>query len=350
MRRLLTKALCAATMFAVLGDLALGIANAGSIPHYDVLKTLTIGGVGGWDYLNIDSKSHRLFVSRGSHVMVIDIVDGKVVGDIQNTAGVHGIVIDNKDGRGFISDGLSNTVTVFNLATLDTVATVNVGTKPDGIVYDWATDSVLTMNGKSNDATVIDAKTNAVKATISLGGKPEFPVSDGAGSVYVNIEDKAQIQRIDLATAAVIATWSIAPCESPSGLAMDTKSRRLFAVCDNNVLAVVNADTGKLVVTPAIGAGPDACAFDARLDLVFSPNGRDGTMTVIREDSADHYSVIQTLDTQKSARTFALDPATHILYLAAAQFNPLPADAPAHTRPVMKPDSFVIVEVGPTQK
>lgn len=344
------SAVIAAVVVALTGLASASPARAGSVaPKYGLLKTFAIGGDGGWDYLSDDSAAHRLYVSRATHVMVIDTRKGNVVGDIPNTDGVHGIAIDRKDGFGFVSCGKANAVTVFSLADDSTVATVTVGTKPDCIIYDPFTDAVFAIDGGSHDATVIDGASHTVKATIPLDGKPEYAVSDGDGKVYVNIEDKSEIQEIDAVKLTAAPAWSIAPCESPSGLAMDRVSRRLFSVCDNGMMAVVDADSGRVVATPAIGEGPDACAFDPAFRLAFSPNGHDGTITVVHEDTPDTYTVIQTVTTQKSARTFALDPANHHLYMSAGTALAPPADASPHTHATIVPGSFVILDVGPVK-
>jgi DNA-binding beta-propeller fold protein YncE len=260
---------------------------------------------------------------------------------------IHGIAIASDLGVGFISDGGSNDVAEFNLGDLHVKQKIKTGANPDGIVYDPASKRVFTFNGRSQDATAIDAATGTVAGTIKLDGKPEFPVSDGKGSVYANIEDKSEIVRIDAHSLNVQAAWPLAPCESPSGLAMDRDSRRLFAVCDNKLMAVVDADSGKVVATPAIGQGPDAAGFDPAAKLVFSSNGEDGTLSVIKENSADSYSVSQTVTTAPGARTLALDEKTHTLYLPTAKFTPAPAATATnpHPRPGIEAGSFRLVVV-----
>ncbi len=275
---------------------------------FKVVKTVPIPGQGGWDYLAADSANRRLYVSHGSEVDVINLDTDALVGKIANTNGVHGIAIADDLGRGFVSDGRDNQVTIFDLKTLQTIATAKTGTNPDGIVYDSFSKRVFTFNGRSSDSTAIDAQTGKVEGTIALGGKPEFPVSDGKGNVYANIEDKSEIVRIDPKTLTVNARWSLSPqCESPSGLAMDVNTRRLFPVCDNKVMTVVDADSGKVITTVPTGEGTDAAAFDPERKLVFSSNGEDGTLTVIKEISADKYAVVANVATQRGARTMALD-------------------------------------------
>jgi DNA-binding beta-propeller fold protein YncE len=272
-------------------SLLLSLAVSGFAQGYKLAGSIPIGGTGGWDYLSADSVNRRLYVSHGTEVVVVDLDSQKVTGRISGMQSIHGIAIADDLGSGFISDGRSNDVVMFNLKDLSVQKKVAAGTNPDGIVYDPASKRVFAFNGRSQDATAIDATTGTVAGTIKLDGKPEFPVSDGKGSVYDNIEDKSEIVRINSTTLKVEATWSVAPCDSPSGLAIDTESRRLFAVCDNKMMAVVDADSGKVVATPAIGEGPDAAAFDPGTKLAFSSNVRDGTLTVFRESGPDSYSV-----------------------------------------------------------
>jgi len=298
---------------------------------YKVSGTIQIGGNGGWDYLTADYENRKLYVSHSTEVVVINLDSEKVVGHISGMTRIHGIAVANEIGTGFISDGGSNQVVAFDLKTLGLKNKIKAGTNPDGIVYDGASKRVFAFNGRSQDATAIDAATATVAGTIRLGGKPEFPVSDGKGSVYDNIEDKSEIVRIDSKTLAVTARWPLAPCESPSGLAIDRSKRRLFAVCDNKLMAVVDADSGKVVATLAIGEGPDAAAYDAANKLAFSSNGESGTLTVIRENG-DGYSVAENVSTAEGARTMALDEKTHKIYLATASFGPTPAASAANPR------------------
>src|SRR5579863_1351603 len=229
---------------------------------YKVTGQIPVAGEGGWDYLVVDDAARRLYLSHATHVVVYDVDSHAVVGDIPDTQGVHGIALAPDLGRGFISAGRANTVIIFDLKTLKTLSTVPAGTNPDAILYDSVTKRVFAFNGRSKDATVIDGATGKVLSTIPVGGKPEFAVADGKGSVYVNVEDTSEILQIDPAKMSVLHRWPLAPCKEPSGLAMDTRSRRLFAVCDNEMMAVLNADTGKIVATPKVGEGPDAAAFD----------------------------------------------------------------------------------------
>jgi YVTN family beta-propeller protein len=314
---------------------------------YHVLRKITVGGDGGWDYLTMDSASHRLYISRGTHVMVVDVEKDKVVGDIPDTPGVHGIALAPKQGRGFTSNGGDNTVTVFDLKTLKPITRVKVGNRPDAIIFDPASERVFTFNGGSSDATAISASAGTVAGTVPLGGRPEFAVADEKGEVFVNIEDKSEIAAIDSQTLKVKTRWSIAPGDGPSGLAMDRKHRRLFSVCGNDKMIVSNADTGKVVATPTIGKGPDACAFDPQAGLAFSSNGADGTLTLVKETTPDKFAVVANVPTQPGARTMAIDPRTHAIYLATAKAMPAEPGATGGRRRRFEPGSFTIVVVGP---
>jgi len=316
-------------------------------PGYHVIKTYTLGGDGGWDYLNLDSSTRRLYISRATHVMVVDADSGKAVGDIPDTPGVHGIALAQELGRGFVSNGREGTVTIFDIQTLKLISKVKVGDNPDAILYDPATKRVFTFNGRSQDSTVIDAAKGTVLGTIKLEGKPEFAVSDGKGEVFVNIEDKSQLDAIDPSKMEVKSRWPLAPCQEPSGLAMDRKNRRLFAGCDNKMMAVVDANSGKVIATPAIGDGVDANAFDESAGLAFASCG-EGVLTVVQEESATKFSVAENVKTQEGARTMALDEKTHQVFLVTAKFGPPPAATPEnpHPRHTILPDSFVVLVVG----
>ena len=330
----------AAVLFAGTFSGAAGQASGPS--GYHVIKTVSVGGEGFWDYLTADSEARRLYISHGTHVQVMDIDSYALVGDIPDTQGVHGIALAPELGRGFTSNGRANTVTIFDLKTLKTIGTVNAGTNPDAIVYDSVTKRVFTMNGRSQNATAINAADGAVAGTLELGGKPEFAVADGKGSIYVNLEDKSELVQFDAQKLNLLNRWPLAPCQEPSGLAMDLKNRRLFAGCHNQMMAVVDADTGKVIATPAIGQGVDANRFDPGTDYAFSSNG-EGTLTVVHEDSPDKFTVVENVPTKRSARTMALDEKTHNIFLAAADFEP---PAPGERRGKMKPGSFVILVVG----
>ena len=316
--------------------------------QYQVKQKYVLGGEGGWDYLTFDPAGKRLFISRGTHVMVVDPYKGSVVSDIPDTAGVHGIALAQDLGKGFTSNGRDNSVTVFDLKTLKETAKIKIeGENPDAILYDAATKRVFTFNGRSKNATVIDAEKGTVISNIPLDGKPEFGAADGKGMVYVNIEDKSELTSIDAKKAAVVKSWPLAPCEEPSGLAMDQKHRRLFAGCSNKMMAIVDADSGKVIATPAIGEGVDANAFDADQQLAFSSNGRDGNLTVVHEDSPDKFSVVENVPTQKFARTMALDTTNHDVYLVTAEIEEAPpAKEGERPRRSMKPGTFTLLVVG----
>src|ERR1700722_16253751 len=291
-------------------------APAGS--GYSIIKKIPIPGTGSWDYLSIDEAARRLYVSHGTQVEVIDIDALTVVGSIPNTPGVHGIAIAPEAGRGFVSDGQANTVTIFDLKTLKPIADGPTGRKPDAIIYDPATLRVFAFNGGSNSATVIDAASGKVAGTVDLGGGPEFAAADGAGFVFNNLEDESLVLKINSRELKVEQRWPTAPCASPSSMAMDRANRRLFLGCRSKVMAVVNADTGQVISTQPIGDHVDATAFDPQTKLIFNSNG-EGTITVIHQDSPDQYSVVETVKTAARAKTMALDPKTHRLFLSTAE-------------------------------
>lgn len=334
------------SLFAFLLSLFLGgYAVAASGPGYHVVKTYKVGGDGGWDYLLADPDMHRLYISRGTHVLVIDADTGKSVGDIGDTPGVHGIALAPELGKGFTSNGREGTVTIFDIKTLATSNKVKVGGEnPDAILYDPATKRVFTFNGRSHDSTAIDAATGKVLGMIKLDGKPEFAASDGKGEVFVNIEDKSELTAIDANKLEVKKTWPLAPCTEPSGLAIDREHRRLFAGCDNKMMAVVDADSGKVLATPAIGDGVDATRYDSGTGLAFASCG-EGVLTVIKEDSPDKFTVVENVPTQKGARTMALNSKTHTVYTVTAKFGPPPAPTAENPHPwrSIVPDTFVVL-------
>lgn len=313
---------------------------------YRVLSKWTIGGEGGWDYLATDAGAHRLYVTHGTRVEVLDTTSGKVIGSIQGLQGIHGVAFDGTGKYGYISDGRAGMVVVFDRSNLQKVASIPVGTNPDGIVFEPVTRTVWAFNGRSSNVSVIDTATQKVVATIALPGKPEFPVADGKGVVFDNIESKNSIVRLDAKTKTLTATWPLTNCESPSGLAIDKAGRKLFSVCDGKTMAVTDANTGKTLANPAIGDGPDAAGYDAARKLAFSSNG-DGTLTVV-DASKSNYPVLQNLTTQKGARTMSFDSATGRVYLVTAEFGPKPAataDNP-RPRPAVIPGSFTVLVVG----
>jgi len=285
---------------------------------YKIIKKISIPGQGGWDYLTVDEANRRLYVSHGTQVEVLDVDSGEVVGKVAPTPGVHGIAIANDVGRGFVSNGQSDSVTIFDLKTLKSLSEVPAGKKPDGIIFDPATSRVFAFNGGSNSATAIDAASGKVAGTINLGGGPEFAAADGNGFVYDNLEDESQVVKIDSRNLKVVDRWPTAPCSSPSSMAIDREHRRLFVGCRSKVMAVFNLDTGKVITTLPIGDHVDASAFDPATSLIFNSNG-EGTISIFHEDSPDQYSAVETVKTLPRAKTMALDPKTHRLFLSTAE-------------------------------
>jgi YVTN family beta-propeller protein len=341
------KQLWVAGVGVTLVTLLLVTSGLAAAPGYHVIKTYKLGGDGGWDYLTFDPASNRLYISRSTHVIVIDADSGQPVGDIPDTPGVHGIALAPEFGRGFVSNGREGTVSVFDLKSLKVLNKIKVGENPDAILYDPASKRVFAFNGRSDDVTAIDAAKGEVVGTIKVDGKPEFAVSDEKGEIFVNIEDKSEVMALDPDKLEVKSRWPLAPCEEPSGLAMDRKHRRLFSGCDNKVMAVVDADSGKLVSTLPIGGGVDANGFDAETGLAFASCG-EGVLTVVHEDSPDKFSAAESVPTKRGARTMALDPVKHRVFLVSAEFGPAPAPTAAqpHPRPTILPDSFVVLVVG----
>ena len=315
-------------------------------PTYKVSSKIKIGGAGRWDYAYLDSTNHRLYVSHGTQTEVLDTTTDKVAGMIPDTNGVHGIAVANDLGKGYTSNGTSNDVTIFDLKTLKVTGNVKTGANPDAIIYEPVTHRVLTFNGRSHDATIFDAKTGEVYAAgVPMGGKPEFAQVDGKGHVYVNIEDKNEIVEITAKDAVVSKRYSIAPCDGPSGLAIDSAKMRLYSVCGNKMMVISDPVAGKVIGTADIGAGTDGVAFDD--GYAFSSNGRDGTITMVGE-TAGKFAAVATIPTTAGARTIAADQQNHKLYLPAAEMGPAPAgkdkDGKAG-RPQALPDSFMIVVV-----
>jgi YVTN family beta-propeller protein len=318
-------------------------AAAAPTVNYQLTRTYVLGGSGGWDYLTYDASSHRLFVSRATHVMVIDPRSGTIVGDIPNTPGVHGIALAPELEKGFTSNGSDGTVTVFNLSTLATIATIQTGAKnPDGIAYDPVSSRVFTFNGGSNDATAIDAHTNAVVATIPLGGRPEFPAVDGRGMVYDNVESTSEIVAIDARNAKITARFPLGSCLHPSGLSFDEQNRRLFTTCTGE-MGIVDAGSGKVVATIPTGAGTDATSYDPASGLAFASNGRDATLTVVHEDAPNQFALAQNATTGLGARTMALDPQTGDVYLVTAKLIVNPHPASYRDRYTVVPGTFELL-------
>ena len=324
----------------ILATTTVALATRAAGTNYKVVKTWKLGGDGGWDYLTADSDGHRLFIARATRVMVIDTESGKQIGEIPDTGGVHGVALDAELGRGFASNGREDTVSVFNLKSLAVEKKIKVGSGPDAILYDPFSKRVFTFNGKGHEmsSTAIDASKGEVVGKIELGGKPEFAVTDEKGTVFVNIEDTSELVAFDPQKLTVKSRWKLTDCEEPTGLAIDRKNRRLFAGCGGNKkMMVVDADSGKVLASPAIGEGCDATAFDGDRGLAFASAG-DGTITVIKEDSSDKFSVAQTVTTQKAARTMTLDAKTHQLFAVTANVGPRPERK-------VEPDSFVVLVV-----
>jgi len=307
---------------------------------YHIAGAIQIGGDGGWDYLTVDSAARRLYVSHATHVVVVDLDSNKVVGDIPDTPGVHGIAIADDLGKGFVSNGRGNNVTIFDLNTLKATGTAVTGENPDSIRYDATSKRVFAFNGRAKSATAIDANSGRVTATIPLPGKPEFSVADGKGRVYVNIEDTNEIVEIDAARAAVTKKYSLSPCDGPSGLAIDTRSRRLFSVCSNRVMAISDPDAGKVIATPAIGAGADGVVFDSGNGYALSSNG-DGTLTIVGQ-TGGKWDVLENVATERGARTVALDEKTHKAYLPTAKTVPSATGG----RATFLPNTFKVLIVG----
>jgi YVTN family beta-propeller protein len=310
---------------------------------YHVADHWTLGGQGGWDYLLSDDSAHRLYITHNSRVEIIDTETGKPIGAVTGLKSTHGVAL-NPDGKtGYISDGAGNAIVVFDRTDFSVVATVSAGTNPDGITFEPKTNTVWAFNGRSNNVSVLDATSRTVVATVALPGKPEFPQVDEQGSVFVNIEDKNEIVKLDAAKKQAVATWSLNQCESPSGMAIDRVGHRLFSVCDGNKMAIVDYRDGKQIGTAAIGSSPDAAGFDPKHHLAFSSNG-GGTLTVV-DAGKPGFPALQTVETAKGARTMAFDASTGRVYLVTAKFAAAPAPTPANPRPRpgVVPDSFEVI-------
>jgi DNA-binding beta-propeller fold protein YncE len=315
---------------------------------YHVAKAVTLGGDGGWDYLAFDGTGHRIFIAHQTRVVVVDAENDSVLGEIPGLNGAHGVALATEAGHGFATSGRDSSVTMFDLTTLAVLGRIHAADDADAILYDPATGHVFTFNGDAHTSSVIDAVSGTVVGTVALGGKPEFGVSDGQGRLFVNIEDQATVAEIDAVAMKVLRRWSIAPCESPTGLAIDRAHHRLFSGCRNQVMAISDAGAGTLVTTVPIGQGVDGCAFDAGAQLAFSSNG-DGTITVVREDSPTEFRVVDTVATRRGARTMTLDEQTHRLYTATAEFGPTPAPTAERPRPrpSLVPGTFALLVLEP---
>ena len=311
--------------------------------NYAIANKIHVEGDGGWDYISVDDVNGRIFVSHSMVAQAIDIKTGKLAGTIPDTKGIHGIAMAAELNKGFTSNGRDSSVTVFNLKTLEVITRLKInGRNPDAILYDPFSQKVFTFNGGSSNATVIDAKENKVIANIPLDGKPEFAVTDGKGKIFVNIEDKSCINAINSSTLKVEKRWPIAPGEEPSGLAFDVPNHRLFSVCSNKLMVVSDAETGKIIASLPIGDRCDGVAFDPDKKRAYSSNG-EGTITVVQEVSSDNFKVLETITTQRGARTITIDKTTHHLYLPTAEYEAAPAAN--NGRPAVKPNSFVILDI-----
>ncbi|MBW8823627.1 MAG: YncE family protein [Xanthomonadales bacterium] len=322
-------------------------ATSAKAVQYEVAATWPVSGAGHWDLLAVDSARHHLFISRGDRVQVIDTTDGKEAGTIAGTDGVHGIAI-GADGHGYTTNGKSNSVTEFDLATFKRLRDFPVnGKSPDAVLYDAGSRRLFVFNARSNNASVLDVASGKEVATIAFDGNPELAVADGRGHVFLNIESSAHLVELDSASAKIIHDWKMDGCEEPSGIAMDTAHRRVFSTCQNKVLAVTNADNGKAVARVAIGEGPDGAAFDPATRSVLVPLGKNGALDVIRVEDAGHFRKMQSLSTQASARTIVLDDGDHRAYTVAAKFGPKPADG---SRAPMIDGSFAVLVLAPKSK
>lgn len=307
---------------------------------YHLAKSVTLGGDTFWDAITLDASNHHIFITHGDHVVVVDSRNYAVAGDIAGLTGTHQVAVADSLGKGLVTQGGSNTVAVFDAKTLKMTGTIAVGTKPDGIVYDPLTRRAFTFNAGSSDSTVIDVASGTVDGTIALGGKPEFAVADGHGHIYDNIEDKSEIAEIDAKTMTVVNRWSLAPCTEPSGIAYDRAHHRLFAACDNEMMAAMDSHTGKVVATVPSGKRSDGAGFDPVTGLVFIPNG-EGKLTVIHEDTPDKYTLVENVPTQLGARTMDLDTSSHRVFTATADLTPSPATADnPHPHPTITPGTF----------
>ncbi len=331
----------AATAVAVLT-----IAATAAAQNYHVTDHWKVGGQGGWDYLLSDDAAHRLYIAHNSRVEVVDTTTGKPVGAVTGLKSTHGVALNSDGKTGYISDGAGNAIVVFNRADFSVQATVAAGTNPDGISFEPTTKTVWAFNGRSNNISVMDTSSNTVVATIPVPGKPEFPQVDGKGSVFVNIEDKNEIVKLDATSRKTVATWPLPGCESPSGMAIDTGKHRLFSVCDGGKMVVVDYESGKLLGLASIGDSPDAAGFDPKNGLAFSSNGGDGTLTIV-DANKPGFPALQTVKTAKGARTMAFDASTGRAYVVTAQFGetPAPTAATPHPRRSVVPDSFEIIVV-----
>jgi DNA-binding beta-propeller fold protein YncE len=328
--------------------LAIAVSLGVAAQSYHVAHSFTLGGDGGWDYVALDTAGHRLFVARQNRVMVIDPETGKLVGEIPGLVGAHGVAFAYETGHGFATSGRDSSVLMFDLKTLKVLGRTPAALDDDAILYDPGTKRIFTFNGDAHSSTVIDAATGRTVGTIDLGTGPEYAVSAGDGKLYVNLEEKGAVAEIDAAAMKITRQWSLAPCEEPTGLAIDRAHHLLFSGCHNKVMAISDAGAGRLITTVPIGAGVDACRFDAGRGLAFASNG-DGTLTVVREDTPDRFSIVANVATKRGARTMELDEKTHRVFTVTADFGSTPAPTAEHPRPrpPILPGSFVLLELDP---
>ena len=320
-------------------------AQAAGGSGYHLMKKVNLGGAGGWDYLEVDPATHRLFISRGTHYIVVDPDKGKIIGDVPGSQRAHGIAFANEFNKGFTTDGSTGESTIFDLTSLKVLDKVKTDKDSDAAIYDPFSKRVFTFNGDANTATAIDAASGKVVSTFPLGGGPEFGATDGKGKIFVNLEDKSSLVKFDAKTLKIENTWPLAPCDSPSGLAIDVAHEILVVGCHNKLMAFVDGNSGKVLGTVPIGQGVDANRFDPVTGYAFASCG-DGTLTVAHEDSPTRFSLVEMIQTQRGARTMALDYANHTLYLVTAEFGPAPEatkDNP-RPRPTILPDTFVLLE------
>jgi DNA-binding beta-propeller fold protein YncE len=341
-------AACLLVLFTLLASNLLPAASQSTgNSGYHLVKKVKLGGAGGWDYLEVDPGTHRLFISRGTHVIVVDPEQGKIIGDIPDTKGVHGIAPADEFNKGYTTNGGTSDSTIFDLSSLKVLGNTKTDKDSDAVIYDPFSKRVFAFNGDANTASAIDAASGKLVSTFALGGGPEFGATDGKGKIFVNLEDKSSLVKFDAKTLKIENTWPLAPCESPSGLAMDAAHEILVVGCHNKLMAFVDGNTGKVLGTIPIGQGVDANRFDPVTGYAFASCG-DGTLTIAHEDSPTKFSLVEMIQTQRGARTMALDYATHTVYLVTAEFGPAPAataDNP-HPRPAMLPDTFTLLIYG----
>ena len=335
--------------------LLLGVPAVAGIAHtalqavgpsgYHLVKTVKLGGTGGWDYLTVDSATHRLFISRGSHFMIVDLAQGKIIGDIPDTQGAHGVALAAEFNRGYTTNGRTADSTIFDMATLKVLGNVKTDKDTDGVIYDPFSKRVFTFNGDANTATAIDAKSSKAAGSVALGGGPEFGATDGKGHIFVNLEDKSSLVRFDAKTLKLENTWPLAPCESPSGLAIDTEHEILIVGCHNKLMAFVDGNSGKVLGSVPIGQGVDANRFDPDTGYAFASCG-DGSITIAHEDSPTKFTLVDTIQTKRGARTMEIDLTNHHVYTVTADFGPAPAATAENPRPrpAILPDTFVLLE------